>query len=532
VNTAFDSTYLVAFYSRIAFDYNATGSVADAIQWNLKSLNYMTAMGQTDNTYTVVFFIASGMVDMGQPEKGLELILSKKRIIAPTDLLEKRNMLCGLIICYAALHNRVMVDKYCSELIVLNDQRIKLKEIINDKIADRSLASGYLDIGEYKKAEMYFAKAVSEMPKGANKKYKLGFQFKLDSAKGDYLSAIKNLYVLQKLNDSVFSATKTRQIEELKINYQTEQKDQVINLKEQNIQLLTRQDQLQKRQLSQASILRNISFGAVALLIISAGLLFNRYRLKQKTNNKLELQQQEITKQNMALHHLVNEKDWLIKEIHHRVKNNLQTVMGLLGTQSGYLKNEEAINAITDSQHRIQSMSLIHQRLYQSNNLSAIKMTDYIYELVDSLNDSFNTNNRIRFKLDIESVQLDLAHSIPLGLIMNEAITNSFKYAFPGNQPGIVSISFHKISGNHFLLTMSDDRIGLPSTFQSHQSNSMGMNLMRGLCAEIGAEFILDGQHGTRIDISFLYEPDLEVEIGEVKGEDMSLSETDPFLVS
>src|SRR5450432_4460889 len=126
--------------------------------------------------------------------------------------------------------------------------------------------------------------------------------------------------------------------------------------------------------------------------------------------------------------------------------------MGLLGTQAQYQKNDAAINAITDSQRRIQSMSLIHQRLYQSNNLSAINMHEYVHELIDSLNESFNTGNLIRFKQEIEPIELDLAHSIPLGLILNEAITNSFKYAFPNDQQGVINISLENTSENNFLL--------------------------------------------------------------------------------
>ena len=171
----------------------------------------------------------------------------------------------------------------------------------------------------------------------------------------------------------------------MKIAYATEQKDSLIKFKEQNIQLLTKQDQLQKSKLQQGAILRNISFAVVALLIIIMALLYNRYQLKQRTNRKLESQQSEIAKQNLSLQHLVNEKEWLLKEIHHRVKNNLQIVMSLLNSQSAYIDNEPALTAIHDSQHRVHAMSLIHQKLYNSENVSSIDMSFYIRELVSYL---------------------------------------------------------------------------------------------------------------------------------------------------
>ena len=231
----------------------------------------------------------------------------------------------------------------------------------------------------------------------------------------------------------------------------------------------------------------------------------------------MEIQQEEIEQQNISLRHLVKEKDWLVKEIHHRVKNNFQTVMGLLGTQSGYLRNETAIDAITDSRHRVHAMSLIHQKLYQTENMSAINMADYIHELVDYLRDSFTINRQIRFNMQIEQIGLDLSHCIPLGLILNEAITNSFKYAFPGDQEGIILIAFKYTAANHLLLTIKDNGIGLPAAFNMEKADSMGMNLMRGLSEEIGAKISISTENGTRIAVSFVYDPDFMISISQMK---------------
>src|SRR5262249_22759774 len=146
---------------------------------------------------------------------------------------------------------------------------------------------------------------------------------------------------------------------------------------------------------------------------------------QRQKNNKM------VTQKNEQLQYLLKEKEWLVREIHHRVKNNLQIVMSLLNSQSAYIDNEPALTAIHDSQHRVQAMSLIHQKLYNSENLSSIEMSNYIRELAYNLRDSFNAGKHIRFNFNIESIEMDVSQAVPVGLILNEAITNSIKYAFP-----------------------------------------------------------------------------------------------------
>jgi two-component sensor histidine kinase len=235
-------------------------------------------------------------------------------------------------------------------------------------------------------------------------------------------------------------------------------------------------------------------------------LLYNRYRLKQRTNRKLELQQREIAKQNISLQHLVNEKDWLIKEIHHRVKNNLQIVMSLLNSQSAYINNEFALNAIQESQHRVHAMSLIHQKLYNTESLSSIDMSLYIRELVSYLGDSFETSQRIRFEFDLTSIEMDVSEAVPLGLILNEAITNSIKYAFPEGGPGIISISLSNIDSHQCLLIISDNGVGIPDHFNNKKPGSLGMSLMQGLSEDLEGNFSIENKNGTTIKVSFIHD--------------------------
>ncbi|HEU0063458.1 MAG TPA: histidine kinase dimerization/phosphoacceptor domain -containing protein, partial [Flavisolibacter sp.] len=278
-----------------------------------------------------------------------------------------------------------------------------------------------------------------------------------------------------------------------------------------------KESKLHQSALLQAKYTRNWILGGVVLLLVIMGLMVYSSRMKQRINKKLEIQQKEISKQNMSLRHLLNEKDWLMKEIHHRVKNNFHTVISLLGTQSIYLKNEMAKSAIADSQRRVHCMSLIHQKLYQTDNLSMINVRDYIHELIDYLSNSFSISNNIRFTLQIDPLTLDISHCIPIGLILNEAITNSFKYAFPNKKDGTIHISFKNRAKNHLLLTISDNGIGLPTAFNIKKSDSMGMNLMQGLSEDIGGKFIITSQIGTQIKIAFAYDPEVIISITKKK---------------
>lgn len=224
--------------------------------------------------------------------------------------------------------------------------------------------------------------------------------------------------------------------------------------------------------------------------------------MKRKTNAILEAKQEEINSKNNKLERLVAEKEWLLKEIHHRVKNNLQIVISLLNTQSAYLDNQEALEAIQNSQHRMHAMSLIHQKLYQTDNLSSINMPWYIKELADYLKDSFDHEGKIKFELSLAAIDLDVAQAVPLGLILNEAITNAIKYAFP-NGKGIINILLEE-SDTNYLLRISDNGTGLPEDFELAETDSLGMNLMRGLAEQLDGTYTIQSDKGVIITINFI----------------------------
>ncbi|RUT72501.1 sensor histidine kinase [Flavobacterium cupreum] len=282
----------------------------------------------------------------------------------------------------------------------------------------------------------------------------------------------------------------------LQIIYESEKKTMdIIKLKNKTF--------LQQSKLKNEIFLRNFMITFVLLLLIILALLYKSFIFKKKTNKVLKTQQNEINKKNCTLQNLVVEKEWLLREIHHRVKNNLHMVVGLLASQAEFLKNEEALQAINSSQNRIHAMSLIHQKLYQSENLSIIDMPSYIFELTEYLKDSFAIRNSIRFVLDIDSFNLPLSHSIPIGLIFNEAVTNAIKYAFPDYKNAIIKISLKTNDNKNFILIIEDNGKGLPNDLDPYDSPSLGIKLMHGLSDDIRGKFQIASENGTKITLEF-----------------------------
>lgn len=356
----------------------------------------------------------------------------------------------------------------------------------------------YAKKGNAAKAQFY-ADKVLDLGKKTNQSIK--FQdlelslFKIDSLNGKFYSSINHYQNFTKINDSLYDISNNKKIEELKIEYETLQK-------EENIKKLEVQSKLQQTKLDKSKLLINSSIGIILLLFILIGLFYNHYQLKQKSSRKLEQKEKEISLKNISLQNLVLEKEWLIKEIHHRVKNNLQTVMSLLNSQTEFIEDHLALSTIKSSQHRIHAMSLIHQKLYMSENIASINMPVYINELIEYLKDAFNLNQNPRFLLEIEELELEVTQAIPLGLIINEAVTNAIKYAFPNNQNGLITVSLTSTNDTHYLLTIQDNGIGIAMDADK-VNTSFGMSLIKGLSEDLDGIFSIENQNGTLLKLSF-----------------------------
>jgi two-component sensor histidine kinase/TolA-binding protein len=360
-----------------------------------------------------------------------------------------------------------------------------------------ALANIKVQQGNIGEARKYLA-LIGSLPPIKDDRFNSRFELassKVDSAEGHFESALRHFKKYRQLNDTLYEIAKSQQIAELDVQYETREK-------EQSIKLLNSEARSQKAKLDKVNLQRNIILAALVLFAIIGLMSYRFYRYKQKSNESILKSHKLIESKNKQLEFLVEEKEWLLKEVHHRVKNNLHTIICLLESQAAYLEND-ALEAMENSQNRIYTMSLIHQKLYQSDDIQTIDMASYIPELVQYLKDSFDTwSDQIYFNMKIDKISLTQAIAIPLALIINEAITNSIKYAFPDASGGEIVISLRE-ENESIKLELADNGIGMNNNIEDINSLSLGLQLIKGLSKEIQGDLKIKSEGGVRITIVF-----------------------------
>lgn len=245
------------------------------------------------------------------------------------------------------------------------------------------------------------------------------------------------------------------------------------------------------------------------LLLVLAIYRFIRFRTKQLAaeKNKLERTVSERTallKQALSEQAgLLAEKDVLMKEIHHRVKNNLQVISGLLELQSKNLYDETAREALMEGRNRVTSIALIHQNLYQFENLSAIELNRFVKDLCRQVEAVFRKQNHVAAEIEVPTLYLDIDSAVPLGLVMNELLSNSFKYAFNDVSEGRIYLKIDAVAEGRYRLVYSDNGPGLPPDFDLQKSTTLGTQLIADLSRQIGGTVHYENRNGAVYTINF-----------------------------
>lgn len=207
-----------------------------------------------------------------------------------------------------------------------------------------------------------------------------------------------------------------------------------------------------------------------------------------------------LDERNTELQKLIAEKNTLLSETHHRVKNNLAVISGLLDLQMIYGQHPELSEILKNSQRRIKSMSMIHESLYREKDLAHINFRDYISQMVKEIEQSVNTNPNIQVELRMDTIHFDLQKAVPLGLILNEVLTNAFKHAFKAEQSGLILIEFQETSKRKYTLRISDNGVGMP---EETRSGSLGMTLIAALVEQLEGDYSYRTQQGTIFEMKF-----------------------------
>ncbi|OOQ57846.1 tetratricopeptide repeat-containing sensor histidine kinase [Mucilaginibacter pedocola] len=345
-------------------------------------------------------------------------------------------------------------------------------------------------------------------------------KLKVDSVGGNFLSALREHEIITDLRDSSMSLESRNRISELEAKYNSVNKDKAI-------QLLNSEASAQNARLERSKLQGRFIVVITIVSALFAAVLLFAYQAKRRSNFTLRAKQKEINDQNgvlselltqkemlltdkndlvESLEDLLSEKEWLLKEVHHRVKNNLQIVMSLLYNQSTYLKNEDAKKALFDVQNRIQAIAIIHHKLYSKNSVASVALPGYISELTSYLSNIYVQDIRsIRFVLDIEDISLNISQAVPIGLILNEAITNSIKYAFC-DKGGVIAVSAKRTENEGLELTVKDDGKGLPDAFEHDSDSSLGIGMMRALTRQLKGDFSIESEQGVAIHVGFKLE--------------------------
>ncbi len=440
--------------------------------------------------------------NLGRTLHNMGLILVKKDSLQEAlryyeealAVFEARGNFQGLVSQYADLGalqvrmgNKQKAENYFLEAVRIVDSKNLLER--KSKIY-MDLAQFYLEQGQLSKAQSYLdqiADLVTEINRPIIKRNWHRLQGRLWEKQGRYQAAFKEAQLVSTLNDTLYNQEQSKIIHELEARYERTRKDQ-------EIAELNTQKQVVELKLKKS---RRSNFLVILGLILAAGLLvvlylFNRQRRKNS---------QALAQKNQVIAKALGEKEILLEEIHHRVKNNMQIISSLLSLQTDYIEDDKAQNALREGRNRVQSMAIIHQNLYQEEQTLGIEMEDYIQNLSESLFNSYNISpDRIHLKTEIDNLQLDVETVIPLGLILNELLTNALKYAFPEDRNGEVLVRFHQAKEG-LVLEVKDNGIGIPENISTEQAGGFGLKLIQTFAQKLRAQVSIQNQEGTLVQL-------------------------------
>lgn len=469
---------------KLAMMHDLLGNNREAIEVLLNSLKIIEPTGENTIKAGHLVQLATNYLKIGELAEAKKYI--KKAVVIVANVTDKplvaRIQFVHALISHEEGNNTEAV-KYMLEAITIGES-LSDKTVLADQYPE--LGTIYLSMGELKKAGDAFAAAKKNAEEVGNKQplaqyYKSVHPY--DSARGDWRSAYKHYSRYIYLRDSTFSRNNLQKMLLLQNQNELEKKEAIAKAAQEQKDLKSREELIRQRNI------RNVAFAVIGLAVIFSIVLIR--------------QRNKLAKEKKKSDALVQDKELLLREIHHRVKNNLEIVSGLLALQAAEVDSPSAQAVMQASRNRVSSMGIIHQRLYQKDNLAAIEMKDYFQTLGDSILDTFNMAERIKVVTEMAPLEMDIDTAVPLGLIANELLCNSLKYAFPDNRKGQITISLEKESATeNYSFIVADDGIGAQENTTA-KGTGFGTELVKLLVHQISGKMNRQTTDGTRVSIQF-----------------------------
>lgn len=531
---------LVRAYNSLGIYYNDRGDNVVSSDFYLKSLHLSREISDTLGMIRPLVNLSGIYMDQGRPEKAIEyaeegLVLSR----ASKSTRGETYLLNNLAIAYNASGELDIAKNYLENALEisygLKDEEAKARNHSNlcdnhtqkkefeqarfhclkaDSLlslidSPRSQLLFSLTFGDYYIATGQTNNAIQMADKALSIAQESAFSVHIGDVydlyhmayeqQGKYKEALEMYQKYWDLRHGGLSNKRIKEINQAEISYlklleDNETLKQESEMNELKIEALESKDQ--------RNILALSAFGLLAIF----GITYRNLRIKNRTNKLLRDQKEQIESKNKIIDKALKEKETLLKEIHHRVKNNLQIISSLLNLQSRKIDDAATLASIKEGKNRVEAMSLIHQNLYQNENLTSLNMQVYFTQLLGNLSKSLKIPDKtITYEVEAEDVEMDIDTAIPLGLIVNELVSNSYEHAFVHKESGHIEIGLKSVEQHtHFELRVRDTGAGFPSDFEVNKSKSLGMKLVYNLgTRQLKGDIQVLNENGSEVILTF-----------------------------
>ncbi len=472
-------------YNNLGLLYRAKKDYNSAIEMYNKSLAIKQQLADSSGQLNTLINIGACYSSWGKFDSSLAYAAISEQLARKLnkvdDVIGSKTNKASALVNLGRLQQGIALAK---EVLTFQPTDTKTLLTLYETLSDASLQAK-----DYQQALQYTQQGAAEAEKANRIEQKAVFYQNLSVLYEALNNSTQALYYLkrhQQITDSLYKQENSRQINEMAAVYESGQKEAMIGRL--NETLTVKEVSVENRKKE-----RNIFIAASAIFLLLSLLLLKAYRQIRKNKN-------ELTQKNAVIESSLKEKETLMKEIHHRVKNNLQLISSLLNMQTDFIGDEKALDAITESKNRVMSMSLIHQNLYQQNDITAVNLKAYTEQLCSNILTSYQTNIKpVTLKTSAPNVQVDVDKLVPVGLIINELITNAVKYAFAQQPNPLLEVALQQ-QQQQLLIAVADNGPGFEID-SIKQRNSFGYKIINAFLKKLKGQITTARQNNFEVQI-------------------------------